>query len=57
MTLGNQVDAIVVDGKTTIEAAITRLEQIGARSGSQSQYRDPRPMVSRVLQVPESGIW
>jgi hypothetical protein len=66
MLLGQRVEALVADGKTTVGEALRQLEQESGDRGQGSgdggqwanqKWKDPRPYVSKVMAVPESGIW
>lgn len=61
MSLGNQVESMTADGKLTAAEALERLGAEGrgdpARAGDGRRFRDARPMVTRTMRVPESGIW
>jgi hypothetical protein len=79
LLLGQRVEALVADGKTSVAEALRKLEQEShvdaSRSGVRGQgsgpsassghggqwanqkWKDPRSYVSKVMAVPESGIW
>jgi len=68
LLLGRRVEALIADGKTSVAEALSRLEQEsgvrGQGSGVRDQgawanqkWRDPRPYVSKRMEIPESGIW
>lgn len=54
LLLGQRVASLTEDGRLSVSAALDRLEAERPAAGG---YRDPRPMVSRVMAVPESGVW
>lgn len=67
LQVGRRVEKLTADGKVSVEAALASLEAVdgdeapsrprGGTSFAGQKWRDPRPMVSRTMQVPESGIW
>jgi hypothetical protein len=64
LMVGRRVEKITQDGKVSVEAALASLEADGAgpaaRSGTSfvgQKWADPRPMVSKKMAIPESGIW
>jgi len=65
LLLGLRVEALTADGKMTITAALERItaerKDTGTRfargHGDAGQYRDPRPYVTRKVQVRPDGTW
>jgi hypothetical protein len=68
LLLGQRIEALIGDGKTSVADALESLEREseGASPGdiksprdkwANQKWRDPRPMVSKVMAIPESGIW
>ena len=72
LLLGRRIEGLTSDGKMTVAAALAqesgdRDQGSGVRSQragigdegawANQKWRDPRPYVSKVMAVPESGIW
>jgi hypothetical protein len=67
LLLGRRIEALVGDGKTTVGEALASLDtetrghgdtgRHGDGQWANQKWKDPRPYVSKVMAVPESGIW
>ena len=66
LLLGLRVEALTWDGKMTVSAALEKITaerqaDAGTRfargHGDAGQYRDPRPYVTRKVQVRPDGTW
>ena len=68
LLLGRRIEGLTSDGKMTVAAALASFDSglrpsaQDARQGDEGawanqKWRDPRPMVSKVMKIPESGIW
>lgn len=64
LQLGRRIENLTADGKVSVEAALARIEAEAGEgrpeqgtSFAGQKWADPRPMVSRTMEIPESGIW
>jgi hypothetical protein len=72
LLVGQRVERMTADGKVSVAAALASLAAVdgsfdsGLRPSAQDargtsfagqKWRDPHGMVSRVMEIPESGIW
>lgn len=68
LMVGRRVEKMTQDGKVSLEAALASLSLDSAQDAGRpasargtsfagQKWADPRPMVSRTMQIPESGIW
>lgn len=55
-SVGQQAARLMAEQRLTPAQALARLE--AGRAGAPARrFRDPRPMVSRTMRVPTSGVW